>query len=69
MKSTLLLLALVSGSIATFFHVRLTPDNDKCNANNCARAVTGTRGGAAAASTHSVDCKKNMKVTVDSDNE
>ncbi|KAH8882218.1 hypothetical protein GQ53DRAFT_772754 [Thozetella sp. PMI_491] len=24
---------------------RQTPDNDKCNANNCARQITGTRSG------------------------
>ncbi|KAH7325582.1 hypothetical protein B0I35DRAFT_507970 [Stachybotrys elegans] len=37
---------------------------EKCNANNCARAVTGTRLGPAVVATHQADCSSVMAVTV-----
>ncbi len=36
----------------------------KCNANNCARAVTGTRLGDAGISSHRADCSDFMMATV-----
>jgi len=34
-----------------------------CDSDNCARAVTGTRLGAAAVSTHMADCESYQQVT------
>ncbi|KAB5566245.1 hypothetical protein GE09DRAFT_1106038 [Coniochaeta sp. 2T2.1] len=52
-------LALLSGVLAT------TPNPTQCNANNCARAVTGTRSGKMpAVSSRQADCSSFMKVTV-----
>jgi hypothetical protein len=44
---------------------RLTPDNDKCSADNCARAVTGTRMGKRPDITsRAADCSSFMLATV-----
>jgi hypothetical protein len=71
MKATILILALATSALA---HVaRSDPDddgdNDSCNANNCARAVTGTRFATATIAAHKADCKSFQIITVDSDNE
>jgi hypothetical protein len=43
----------------------VTPDNDSCNADNCARAVTGTRTGKMPdVTSRAADCSSFMLVTV-----
>ena len=71
MKATLLVLALAASALA---HVARSDtdddgDNDSCNANNCARAVTGTRFATSTTAAHKADCKSFQIITVDSDNE
>jgi hypothetical protein len=67
MKPGLILLALVGTALSGL--VERNTDNDNCNADNCARAVTGTRLGAASVAAHQADCTSFMLVTVDSDHE
>jgi len=70
MQFTLILLTLITSVMgARFFARDLIFDNDLCNADNCARQVTGTRKGAATVSAHSSDCSVFMTVTVESDGE
>jgi hypothetical protein len=68
MKTALILLALVGTALSGIVE-RWDNDNDQCNADNCARAVTGTRFPSPVIASHKADCTSFMQVTVDSDNE
>jgi hypothetical protein len=65
MKTTLFLLALAGTALSSLAE----PRDYYCDSDNCARAVTGTRKGPEAVSTHRADCVSYMQVTVDSDGE
>lgn len=67
MKLTLVLVALATGVLAA--NGGRGADNDKCNADNCARAVTGTRFPASVQASHLADCSSFQAVTTDSDGE
>lgn len=57
--SFILALAVAQGVLS------VTPDNDECNADNCARAVTGTRSGKLPDETSRIaDCSSFMLITV-----
>lgn len=58
MKRFLLFLCLASGVLGGFLNKRA------CNADNCARAVTGTRFAASIQALHTADCSSFMIVTV-----
>ncbi|PMD17627.1 hypothetical protein NA56DRAFT_661922 [Hyaloscypha hepaticicola] len=59
MRPTLILLALTSLAFGNL----IPKDDNGCNADNCARAVTGTRDGPATVAAHQADCKSFMQVT------
>ncbi|KAJ6256058.1 hypothetical protein Dda_9150 [Drechslerella dactyloides] len=59
---TLLLAAAAQGSLGAILERNSNPGG--CNANNCARAVTGTRGGEAVVTSHRGDCSSFMQTTV-----
>jgi hypothetical protein len=59
MRPTLVLLALASLAFGNL----IPKDQNGCNADNCARAVTGTRDGPATVYEHQQDCKSFMQVT------
>lgn len=61
MKLSLVLLSLVSGSFASILQQR------GCDADDCARAVTGTRFVSSAQASHMADCSSFMIETVISD--
>jgi len=63
MRPIIILLSLVSLAFGSLI-VERNDGPPGCNADNCARAVTGTRNGPAAVSTHKADCKSFMQVTV-----
>jgi hypothetical protein len=67
MKTAFILLALVGTALSGV--VERWVDNDKCNADNCARAVTGTRFPTPVIAQHKADCTSFMKVTKDPDHE
>jgi len=62
MKAAFFVLALVGTALGGLIE-RQTPDNDNCKADNCARAVTGTRNGFASEATHIADCESFNVVT------
>lgn len=62
MKAAFFVLALVGTALGGLVE-RQVPDNDKCDADNCARAVTGTRLGPVSISSHVKDCKSFNVVT------
>jgi hypothetical protein len=62
MKAAFFVLALVGTALGGLIE-RQTPDNDKCAADNCARAVTGTRQGFVSQASHVTDCKSFNVVT------
>jgi hypothetical protein len=67
MKVTLALVALAASVLAT--NIGRNTDNDECSADNCARAVTGTRFPLPVQSSHKADCSSFMAVTKESDGE
>jgi hypothetical protein len=62
MKTAVILLALVGTAFSAVAEPR---DSDRCNADNCARAVTGTRFASPVISSHRADCTSFMQVTID----
>jgi hypothetical protein len=63
MRPTLILFALVSLAFGNLIWERGV-EKRGCNADNCARAVTGTRNGHATVLAHEADCKSFQQVTV-----
>jgi len=62
MKAAFFVLALVGTALGGLIE-RQNPDNDKCNADNCARAVTATRNGPVSEASHVADCTSFNVVT------
>jgi hypothetical protein len=65
MKPAFFLLALTPGASANshFAHLDLSP-RDVCNADDCARAVTGTVFGPEGMKKHQMDCSSFFETTV-----
>ncbi|KAH8781884.1 hypothetical protein BGZ57DRAFT_853064 [Hyaloscypha finlandica] len=62
MRPTLILLTIASLAFGNLIFER-NNGPPGCNADNCARAVTGTRNGPATVYSHQADCKSFMQVT------
>jgi len=62
MKAAFFVVALVGTALGNVIEQRWPTSG--CDANNCARAVTGTRFGAAGVASHTADCKSFQQTVV-----